>query len=247
MIYHGDCLDFLCTPGRTYKTIFADPPDNIDYGYDEYDDNMPEGEYINWIYRMLDVGCDRSNVFWFSHNAIWLPHVMNFCRDLSEYQKEWKLIIWRYTFGQHNSRDFGSGFRPILRLADVGWRPDVSGIHIKSRRQELGDKRANPKGRVPDNVWEYSLNEFDFDAVWDEPRVVGNAKQRRRWHPTQHPEQLMERIVLCSGGPVFDMFGGTGTTLRVCKRLGIDCDITETSENYCRRISEETGEPYDSF
>jgi len=38
---------------------------------------------------------------------------------------------------------------------------------------------------------------------------------------------------------VIDPFGGTGTTLRVCKALKIACTCVEISENYCRRMADE--------
>jgi len=108
--------------------------------------------------------------------------------------------------------------------------PDA--IRIPSKRQTLyNDKRANPKGRVPDDVWEFS-------------RVCGTFKEKRKWHPNQHPEALIERIVKFScvpGDLVIDMFAGTGTVNRVCKRLGIDCIGIELSRFYCEKITEETG------
>jgi site-specific DNA-methyltransferase (adenine-specific) len=97
---------------------------------------------------------------------------------------------------------------------------------VESVRQQIGDKRANPDGRVPDDVWDF-------------PRVVGNAKERRDWHPTQHPEALMRRIInySCRKDETFlDLFLGTGTSFRVRKEnvIGI-----EQSEKYCQEIAKE--------
>lgn len=113
-------------------------------------------------------------------------------------------------------------------------RPDTklypNAILVPSARQlKYKDKRANPQGRVPDDVWEF-------------PRVCGTFKERRPWHPNQHPEALIERIVKLScvpGDLVIDMFAGTGTVNRVCKRLGIDCIGIEISEYYCEKIRNE--------
>lgn len=101
---------------------------------------------------------------------------------------------------------------------------------------------------MPDDVWDFDADAPDgckfcgwaASGVLDAPRVTGNSGERRRWHPTQHPERLMERILLSSGGPVLDLFGGTGTTLRVAKRLGLDCDIVELDAGYCAAIAMET-------
>jgi DNA modification methylase len=116
-----------------------------------------------------------------------------------------------------------------LRWRDAPLYPDA--IRVPSWRQENGDKRADPRGRVPGDV-------FDFT------RVTGNSKQRRTWHPTQLNEGLVERCVKLTtptGGRVLDPFGGTGTTLRVCKRLKLPCTLIELDREYCRRMAAENG------
>jgi len=61
-------------------------------------------------------------------------------------------------------------------------------IRVPSWRMLNGDKRAAPDGKVPGNVWDF-------------PRVTGNSKQRRAFHPTQLNEGLVERAILLSGRP----------------------------------------------
>ena len=101
---------------------------------------------------------------------------------------------------------------------------------------QIGDVRsAGP--RVPDDVWDF-------------PRVVGNAKERRSWHPTQHPLALMERIIKFSTKPgdlVLDYFAGTGTTLRACMKLDRSCVAADIDLNYCNKIVEETGCQFESI
>lgn len=78
--------------------------------------------------------------------------------------------------------------------------------------------------------------------VFDFPRVTGNSKQRCDWHPTQLHEDLVERCIKLStkeGGTVLDPFGGTGTTLRVCKKINRSCTLIELDPFYCEKISEE--------
>jgi len=77
--------------------------------------------------------------------------------------------------------------------------------------------------------------------VLDFPRVTGNSKQRCDWHPTQLHEELVERCIKLStteGDRVLDPFGGTGTTMRVCKRLGLPCTLFEFDPTYCAKIAE---------
>jgi DNA modification methylase len=105
--------------------------------------------------------------------------------------------------------------------------PDA--IRVPSWRQKNGDKRADPRGRVPGDVFNFT-------------RVVGNSKQRRPWHPTQLNEGLVERCIKLTTPPgesVLDPFGGTGTTLRVCKRTGNPCTLIELDAGYCAKIAKE--------
>jgi site-specific DNA-methyltransferase (adenine-specific) len=230
-LVNADCLDFLETFDQV-DTIMADPPDNIGLSYGEYKDRQTENEYIDLLRCWLNRFILKSQIVWFSYNAKWTFEVGKIVTEivgLHGGNVEAKPCVQVFTFGQHNHHDLGNNHRPLLRLR---WKtaplyPDA--IRIASWRQEHGDKRADPRGRVPGDI-------FDFT------RVTGNSKQRRAWHPTQLNEGLVERCLKLTtppGGHVFDPFGGTGTTLRVCKRLGFHCTLTEIDKNYCEKIAEE--------
>lgn len=105
----------------------------------------------------------------------------------------------------------------------------VDRIRELSGRQLLGDKRANPEGRVPSNVWSI-------------PRVTGNSWEREEWHPTQHPVKLMERICLISlaeGDWIIDLFAGSGSMFKAMNGLGkMNCLGVEIDQFYCQKIIE---------
>jgi site-specific DNA-methyltransferase (adenine-specific) len=143
-----------------------------------------------------------------------------------------KPFVWTYTFGQNRNSDCGPGHRPILRIRKPDAQLHPEQIKVPSWRQLHGDKRAAAGGRVPLDAW----TEF--------PRVVGNAKERRPWHPTQHPEALVERAIKLTtreGDTVLDLFSGTGTVIRVCKRIGRHTVSIELNPIYCEMIAEEHG------
>lgn len=212
------------------KMIFADPPDNLRADYVDFDDSWPShSSYYKWLLGVINAGAKHSDIFWLSYYHQCQPEVLSL-KGL-EVVRWWRQFIWRFTFGQHRESDFGNGYRPILRLTEVNAITYPDAVRVQSQRQRNKDKRANPKGRVPDDVWEF-------------PRVCGTFKERRQWHPNQHPEALIERIVKFSTAPgdlVIDMFAGTGTLNRVCKRLGRSCIGIEISKFYCEKIAEETG------
>lgn len=225
----GDSLNVLPTLPRA-KVIFADPPDNLGVKYDGYRDIIES--YESWLTTMINVARFNCGIFWLSFNARYGPAVMSAVRRLEPRPADWPLFIWRFTFGQHRQSDCGNGYRPLLRIMQEKSQLYPDAIRVPSARQtKYGDKRADPRGRVPDDVWDF-------------PRVCGTFKDRKKWHPCQHPKALIERIVKFSAVPgdlVIDMFAGSGNTLEVCKELGIDCIGIDISRQYCEKIAEETG------
>lgn len=231
-LINADCLVALENLGG-FDCIFADPPDNIGLGYNEYKDNVDTSAYRDLLGNCLRRFTKSAPIVWFSFNPKWVLDfgcvAWFFMQNNPEW--EWKQFIQTFTFGQANKYDCGVGHRPLWRFKHEDAKLYPEQIKVPSWRQLNGDKRAAPGGRVP-------LDVFDF------PRVTGNSKQRRRYHPTQLHEGLVERAIKLStkvGGRVCDPFAGTGTTLRVCKRIGRDCTLIELDAVYCEEIAREHG------
>ena len=227
------CGDYQQKLDIHYNCIFADPPDNIGCRYSLYDDRQKNEYYTRWLEDFVLYAIEHTDTFWLSHNSRWSFEVGAILAEVLRNRDflEAKQCVQTFTFGQHNPHDLGNCHRPLVRLRfkDSPLYPDA--IRVPSWRQQHGDKRADPRGRVPGDV-------FDF------PRVTGNSKQRRKWHPTQLHEGLVERCIkLCTkeGDDVFDPFAGTGTTLRVCRRIGRNCTATEIDRSYCEEIAKEHG------
>ena len=219
-------------------TMFADPPDNIKLGYDDYDDSMEVEHYIDFINEVLEMGLRSAKTTYMSFNARWMTEVGALLGAFKAVNPDLEVrwLIQGFTFGQHNSYDHGNNFRPIVRLRydDSPLFPDA--IRRESWRMKNGDKRANPLGKVPGDVW--------FSDFMDYARVTGNSKQRRSFHPTQLHEGLVEDCLTMTtppGGKVFDPFMGTGTTLRVALDNGWDCITSDVSQMYCEKVAEEHG------
>ncbi len=214
-----------------YACAFADPPDNRGLEYNGYEDNLPEDEYGRLLEDLLFGMIQVAGITWISYNAKYTDLMGSIVNDLigGNSSIEAKHCIQTFTFGQHNKYDLGSGYRPIWRLRWPGALLYPDQIRIESERQKQGDPRANPSGRVPSDV-------FDFT------RVVRNSSQRRQWHPTQINEGLIERCVKLStreGDRILDPFAGTGTVLRVCQQAKRWSTSFEISSKYCEKIAEE--------
>lgn len=229
-IKNTDYKQFMFNENPRFDCIFADPPDNVGLDYASYNDNKSDGDYWCWLEGLVHDCYSLAKVSWISYNVKHLECIAGACVKLkSKTEATTRHVVQTFTFGQHRTTDFGNNFRPLVRLS----RPDMvfypEHIRIESERQRLGDKRANPEGKVPGDV-------FGF------PRVTGNSKQRRKFHPTQLNEGLVERCLAscCKvGDTVYDPFCGTGTTLRVCKRLNLNCVTTDVDRGYCERVAEE--------
>ena len=70
----------------------------------------------------------------------------------------------------------------------------------------------------------------------------------KRWHPTQKPLKLIERLIETSSNPfdkVIDPFGGSGSTLLASEKLNRQSWLIEKDEKYVKamveRFSSETG------
>ena len=232
-LVNADCMEWMPGADRV-DTLFADPPDNIGLGYDTYRDRRSESDYIDLLRGWLNCFITRAKTVWLSYNAKWTFQVGRIVTEIEGQHGstiEAKPCVQTFTFGQHSHHDLGNNHRPLLRLrwSDAPLYPDA--IRVPSWRQENGDKRADPRGRVPGDVFNFT-------------RVTGNSKQRRPWHPTQLNEGLVERCLKLTtppGGGVVDPFAGTGTTLRVCKHLGLPCSLFEIDRGYCEKIAAEHG------
>ncbi len=227
----ANALDFLDqTP--IVKAMFADPPDNLGLKYDQYKDRLPPECYRDWLELLILKSLVKCSVLWLSvHHS----HLLTVCsiaeRTLRQRHPAHSasLFFWLHSFSQYDDRDCAQSHRPILRITSPMCRLYPDAIRIVSERMLIGDRRAAGP-RVPDNIWEY-------------PRVCGNSAERRAWHPTQHPEALIQRMQLlsCSAGETWvDLFAGSGTSFR-SRGAGGPIIGVEISRSYCDRIAEEHG------
>jgi hypothetical protein len=154
-LVNDDCLGYLHSNPGTWTTLFADPPDNIGLGYSGYKDRLPDDQYVALLRQWLNCFILHAKTVWFSYNARWTFEVGKIILDILGLRAgdvEAKPCVQTFTFGQHCHTDLGNNHRPLLRLRwhDAPLLPDA--IRVPSWRQEHGDKRADPRGRVPGDV-----------------------------------------------------------------------------------------------
>lgn len=227
-IIRGDCLYELGKLDvHSVDLMFADPPFNIGYKYDGYYDRKSTLEYLAWSREWMSyiLGILKpKGTFWLAIGDEYAAELKVMCtRDLGLTCRNW--VIWHYTFGNHCTRKFGRSHTHLLYFVKdpKHFTFNADAVRVPSARQlKYKDKRANPKGRVPHDVWQF-------------PRVCGTFEEREGFHGCQMPEQVLARIILaCSneGDLVLDPFVGSGTTLAVAKKLRRRYLGIEVSKNY---------------
>lgn len=233
-IYCGDAIQLLsAAKAGSVDLVFADPPYNIGYVYDRYEDNRPDDEYVEWC-RSWMAGCQRvltdTGSFYIAIGDDFAADLRIVGRELGLHLRNW--IIWHYTFGQHMKAKFSRSHTHILYFVKDPKRCKFNDEMVRfpsARHTEYQDLRANPHGRLPDDVWD----EF--------PRVCGTFRERDGYHGCQLPEALLTRIILASSDPgdvVLDPFVGSGTTAAAAKRLGRRWIGIDLSPEYVRRTTD---------
>jgi site-specific DNA-methyltransferase (adenine-specific) len=247
-ILTGDCVQLLAKlPEASIDLAFADPPFNIGYEYDAYDDRRAREEYLAWSEGWL--GAVRrvlkpTGSFYVAIGDEYVAELKVRLDALGLTMRNW--IVWHYTFGVNCTKKFNRSHAHILYYVGSPKRYTFNDAEVRvpsARQTTYADRRANPRGKLPDDTWVLRPQEdgrfFGPDTdTWYVARVCGTFKERTG-HPCQMPEAVLERIIRVSSNPgdvVLDPFAGSGTTLAVAKRLGRRYLGIEFSPNYADAV-----------
>jgi site-specific DNA-methyltransferase (adenine-specific) len=251
-LQEGDCVEGLKSlDAGSIDLAFADPPFNIGYEYDVYNDRRDAEQYLDWtrqwgqeIVRVLK----PAGAFWLAIGDEFAAEMkVMFHRDLQLSLRSW--VIWYYTFGVNCTKKFSRShahlFYFVKDAKQFTFNDQDPAVRVPSARQLVyADKRANPEGRLPDDTWILRPQDvpggFAGDQdTWYYSRVCGTFKERAGWHGCQMPERLLGRIISACSNPgdvVLDPFAGSGTTLAVAKKLGRRYLGFELSPEYAARV-----------
>jgi adenine-specific DNA-methyltransferase len=211
-IYRMDCLEGMkLLPESSVDLVITSPPYNIGK---EYEKRVVIQQYLDWSYEyinliyklmkpqtsfMLQVGCYVDN----DTNNIPLNYLLYpIIKDIGfNFRQE---IVWFFRGGMQAKKKLTGQNEKIMWLykGDLPYF-DVDSIRVKEWQNF--DKRNNPNGKNPTDVWEIN-------------RVAGNSKEKIG-HPCQFPTTMIERL---SNGwskeddIILDPFMGSGTTAIAC-------------------------------
>jgi len=250
VVIQGDCIGRLAElPAACVDLAFADPPFNIGYEYDRYDDRRHKADYLAWTDRWLAAVVrvlKPTGSFYVAIGDEYAAELKVRLDALGLTLRNW--IVWHYTFGVNCTKKFNRSHAHIFYYVvdPKRFTFNADAVRVPSARQTTyADRRANPVGKLPDDTWVLRPQEDERlfgpeTDTWYVARVCGTFKERGG-HPCQMPIVLLERIVRVSSKPgdlVLDPFAGSGTTLAAANKLGRDYLGIELSENYADRIRE---------
>ena len=230
-IIEGDCVRTFKTLGdRSARLIFADPPYNIgiDYGDGAKADQLDDAAYLRWATSWLEE-CWRVLK---DDGSLWVMIGDEYAAEYAVSLKKFGFTIrswvkWYETFGVNCSNNFNRTSRHIFYCVANPKRFvfNVEAVSRPSDRQlKYGDKRADPSGKIWDDVWQIS-------------RVTGTSAERIPDFPTQVPLAITRAIVGCASEPgdlVIDPFNGSGSTGVAAIELGRKYLGMEKSSEFCR-------------
>lgn len=208
-VNNSDCVAGLAGLERgSVDLIFADPPYNIgiDYGDGPRADRRPTAEYVAWTRDWINAAALALS----PTGSLWIVCGQEHGADHDHAIQAAGLTIrsritWYETFGVNCRTKFNRTSRPVFYAVkdDRRFTFNRGPVTTPSARQtKYRDRRAAAGGKLLDDVW----------AI---PRVCGTHRERVAEVPTQIPEELLRRVVLCSSNPddlVVDPFTGSGTT-----------------------------------
>ena len=237
LVILGDSIDILKKiKSNSIDLIFADPPYNIgkDFGNNK-DIWKSKKEYIEWCKIWLDE-CYRvlkdNGTFYFMTAT---QHMSYLDVYVSEKYNVLSRIIWSYdSSGVQSKKNFGSLYEPILmttKSTNSKYTFNYNDILVEAKtgaKRKLIDYRKTPPQpyntkKVPGNVLNFNRVRFLMDEYEN--------------HPTQKPEELLERIILASSNPgdvVLDPFSGSFTTSCVAVKNNRNAIGIDLNEEYCK-------------
>ena len=231
-VLRGDCIEGMQKlASGSVDLVATDPPYDIGYEYDTYDDTPNEPEYLSWcgrwfqqVHRILK----PDGTFWLIIGDERVAQLRMLATQHSMLNADYAGLfpgfhlqtwgIWYYTFGVNCSKNFARSHTHLLYYTKTKskftFNKDDKNLRVKSSRQLIyDDPRANPAGKLPDNTWILSpvdlAKTFTKDEdTWLASRVCGTFGERQdrgtygeQRGCPQMPLEIMNRIVLACSNP----------------------------------------------
>ena len=157
-IHQGDCVKLLKKLKKgSVDLAFADPPFNIGYDYDVYDDTREASDYLAWsrkwirgVYRALK----PDGTFWLAIGDEFAAELKIEAQSAGFHCRSW--VIWYYTFGVNCVNGFSRSHTHLFHFVKdpkhFTFNRTNPEIRVKSARELVyagPHLRAQPRAPIP--------------------------------------------------------------------------------------------------
>ncbi|MDR1721313.1 MAG: site-specific DNA-methyltransferase [Endomicrobium sp.] len=215
-------------PDNSVDMVYGDPDYNVGIDYSGVKYTQTWDRYINWYIELtqecMRVLKPRGNLFMINYpkqNAYLRVKYLddNACKVFD--------YVWVYnTNVGHSNRKFTTAHRSILHATKSEnnnfYKEQVVVPYQNPTDRRIRHRMINgSKGRMPYSWWYYDL--------------VKNVSKDKTFHSCQIPLELVEMLINAStkkGDLVQILFGGSGSELILCKKLGRKFVSSELHKSY---------------
>jgi DNA modification methylase len=232
-VYLGDVMELLKKlPDKSVDMIYSDPDYNVGIKYGDKSYSVSFDQYIEWYINLskesLRVLKDDGNMFLINYpkqNAyLRVKYLDQACYEVLDYS--W---VYNTNIG-HSPKRFTTAHRSILHCRKTE--------NNKFYKENVAVPYQNPTDRrIKQNISNGSKGRMPYD--WFYFDLVKNVSREKTFHACQIPQELAEMLIKAStmpGDVVLVHFGGSGSELDVCKRLGRNFISAEIDEKYYQMI-----------
>ncbi|MEZ6129532.1 MAG: site-specific DNA-methyltransferase [Planctomycetaceae bacterium] len=159
-VHNGDCIEGMkALPKGSVDLVFADPPFNIGYKYDVYEDKMAVADYLKWSNAWMKAAhraLKPDGTFWLAIGDDFAAELKIEAQKIGFHCRSW--VIWYYTFGVNCKNKFTRShthlFHFVKNREKFTFRDSDMKNRVPSARALVyADKRAKGNGRLPDDTW----------------------------------------------------------------------------------------------
>lgn len=234
-VHLGDIMDVLRQlPDNSVDMVYGDPDYNVGIKYNEKSYTREFNAYIDWYIALtreaMRVLRDDGNLYMINYpkqNAyLRVKYLDDAAYDVQDY-------VWVYnTNVGHTPKRLTTAHRSILHARKSKdnrfYKDQIAVPYQNPTDKRIQQNIANgSKGRMP-----YSWLYYD---------LVKNVSKEKTFHACQIPQKLAEMLILsCTqeGDNVLILFGGSGSEIALCQKLGRRFISAELDPAYYEMISD---------
>ena len=253
-IYNTDAIKLLKSlENESVDLTITSPPYNVGHNYDNYNDSLPQKDYMSWIgdtakelYRISKKGSrvcinlpfaiknkETKQVFFLATKIAEIFNLAGF--------SDFEMITWHkgknIKHFQGNNTAWGSWKSP----SNPSFRPlgEVILVFSKISRKHAGNNDNSDLSSDEFKEWTKNLWYIEDDKIYNNIIFTPNIKKLD--HPAVFPVELIERLIKLysyTNDIILDPFNGTGTTTLAAFMLDRKCLGVDISKKYCEMAKE---------